>query len=217
MPSFAEHYRGIFKNFGYPLTTRSGVAPPVLDAAEKRLGVRLPTALREYYLVAGAERRFNTCFQRLLPPSKLWIDGRRLVFMEENQSVVFWGIASKASNQVDPTVFQGINDEPIAWYVENRKCSIFLSVILHYQAVNGGLRHCARADAPEKSDYRFKRQGWTYYGEDNGLKAYSRPNQVVCLMSPGDVPLPTGSVLAGGKTRKALEAIGTEIGLEFHC
>jgi hypothetical protein len=214
MSKFVDHYRGIFRNFGYPLTKKTGVAPRVIEATEKRLGVRLPTALRDYYLVAGAERRFNTCFQRLLAPANLWLDHRRLVFMEENQSVVFWGVAASRTKQTDPTVFQGINDEPISWYVENRKCSVFLSVILHYQAVSG-LPHCARADAPDRTNHRFRKHGRTFYGEDSGLKAYSRPNQVVCLM-PGDRPwMQKWSVLAAAKTKRDLEAIGAELGVEF--
>ncbi len=64
-------------------------------------------ALRDDYLCAGRERRFNHVFNRLLPPQEWFIDQGQLVFMEVNQSVVFWGIALEAEMIDDPPIFQG--------------------------------------------------------------------------------------------------------------
>jgi hypothetical protein len=188
MASFKNYYRTLYQTFGYALTERSALPSMVLSGAEKRLGIRVPIALRDYYLVAGRERRFSTCHNRLLPPFKWAVDKNRLIFMEENQWVVWWGVSTRNPDSDDPPVSQGSNDEPITWYPEHRKCSVFLAVMLHYQAVSGGFRFCGRADAPDQSSYRFENNGWTYYGELNSLKAYSRRNQVVCLMPPGDLP-----------------------------
>src|SRR5690349_13306014 len=144
MPSFRRYYRGIYDAFGYPLSERTALSPEVLDAGRKRLGVPVPRALRDYYLVAGRERRFNSCHNRLLPPSKWTVDQRRLVFMEENQAVVYWGVGTRNPDADDPAVWQGVNGEPIAWYAEHRKCSVFLAVMLHYHAVNGGFPFCGQ-------------------------------------------------------------------------
>jgi hypothetical protein len=164
--------------------------------------------------VAGRERRFNTCHNRLLPPSEWTIDKKRLIFMEENQSVFWWGVSIRNPDSDDPPVSQGINEDPITWHPEHRKCSVFLAVMLHYQAVSGGLRYCGSGDAPEQSSYRFEEQGWTYYGEVNSLLAYSRPNQVVCLVPPHDLPfMRNWSVLAGGKTKRDLRTISAELGI----
>jgi len=214
MPSFKSYYRTIYATFGYPLNERTAVSPEVLDAARKRLAVPLPRAVRDYYLVAGRERRFNTSHNRLLPPSKWTVDKGRLIFMEENQAVVYWGVSTRNPRGDDPRVWQGVNGEPITWYPEHRKCSVFLAVMLHYQAVSGGFRFCGRADVPDQTDYRFEEHGWTCYGEVNSMTAYSRPNQVVCVMPPGDLPfMRKWSVLAGGKTRSDLRDIGEELGL----
>jgi hypothetical protein len=80
-----------------------------IDDAEKRLGVRLPGSLKEYYLVAGREKRINQLHNRLLPPEKLRIDSERLVFMEENQWVVYWGVPAVRETEPDAAVFQGVN------------------------------------------------------------------------------------------------------------
>jgi hypothetical protein len=214
--SFKEYYRRIFHTFGYPLTERTALSSKVLRAPEKRLGVQIPAALRDYYLVAGRERRFNACHNRLLAPQKWNIDRQRLIFMEENQAVVWWGVSTRNPDSDDPPVSQGINDEPVTWFPEHRKCSVFLAVMLHYQAVSGGFRFCGCADAPEQSSYRFEENGWTYYGEVNSLKAYSRSHQVVCLMPPGNLPfMQKISVLAGAKTKANFQAIADDIGLTF--
>ncbi len=216
MASFKEYYRTLYSTFGYPLTKSASLSPKVLRAAEDHLGVRSPAALRDYYSVAGRERRFNACHNRLLPPSEWTIDKKRLIFMEENQSVVFWGVSTRNPDSDDPPVSQGINDEPICWYPEHRRCSVFLAVMLHYQAISGGFRYCGKGDAPERTGYRLKEHGWTYYGEVNSLFAYSRPNQVVCLMPPGDLPfMQSWSVLAGGKTANDLRIIAAELGVTF--
>lgn len=206
----------MYQTFGYPLTVRSSLSSEVLAAAEKRLSVRVPAALRDYYLVAGRERRFNACLHRLLPPTKWFLDKQRLIFMEENQCVCWWGVSIRNAGSDDPPVSQGINDEPISWYPEHRKCSVFLAVMLHYQAVGDGYRFCGQADAPDESNYRFEEHGWTHYGKVNSMQAYSRPNQVVCLMPPGDHPfMQKWSILAGGKTKRDLQAIETDLGIAF--
>jgi hypothetical protein len=217
MASFKQYYRTLHRTFGYPLTGRTALSPKVLTAAERRLGVRIPAALRDYYLVAGRERRFGACHNRLLPPHEWRIDKHRLLFMEENQRVVWWGVSTRNPRSQDPPISQGVNDEPITWAREHRRCSAFLAVMLHYQAVSGGFRFCGRADAGDGPGYDLEEHGWTYYGEVNSLMAFSRPNQSVCLM-PTMLPFmdkAAVSVLAGAKTKADLQAIAHDLGLTF--
>lgn len=216
MASFEEHYSEVFATFGYPLTERTALSTTVLAGAERRLGVKIPAALREYYRIAGRERRFNTAHNRLLPPSDWSLDQKRLIFMEENQAVVYWGVSIRNPDSDDPPASQGINNEPITWHPENRKCSGFLTEMLHYQAVCGGFRFCGGVDAPERLSYRFEGHGWRYAGKTGGISAYRRPNQVVCLTPPSDLPFQrNGSILAGGKTRRDLQGIAEELGVSF--
>ena len=214
MASFKSYFRHLYATFGYPLTHRHGLSSDALTAVGRRLAVRIPAALRDYCLIAGRERRFNTSHNRILPPREWKIDKRRLIFMDENQVVVRWGVSVRNSRSDNPPVSQGINGEPIAWYPEHRKCPVFLAVMLHYNAVSGGFRFCARANAPENPGYRLEDRGWTCYGEVNALRAYSRRHQVLCLLPPCELPfMDKWSVLVGGKTGADLSAITEELGV----
>jgi hypothetical protein len=158
MSSFKKYYRKVYQTFGYPLSERQGMPLKVLSEAGKRLGVQIPPALLAYYLVAGRERRFNQCHNRLLAPQEWALDTQRLIFMEENQAVLWWGVSTRNSRSPDPPVSQGINDEPITWIREHRRCSAFLAIMLHYQAVCGGCRFCGSATVPdEAAPYHFKK------------------------------------------------------------
>jgi hypothetical protein len=203
MVPFKKQYRDLFETFGYPLTDGMRVAAKTLVTTEKRLGVKIPNALREYYLVAGRERRFNTCHNRLLPPERLFIDHKKLVFMEENQTVVWWGVSMRNLNSLDSSVFQGVNEDPIAWYLEHKKCSTFLKVMLHYQAVSGGFPFIGSASSPDNVHEMLKRDSWTYVGELNQLWAFNRQNQVVCVTPGSGLPFePAMILLAAGKSKK---------------
>jgi hypothetical protein len=187
----------------------------VLRKTETRLGVRIPLALREYFLVAGNEKRFNCANHRCLHPSKWFVHGKHIVFLEENQSVCLWGVSIKTANASDPSVSQSVNGEEFVWYKEHAKCSTFLNVMLHYQAVSGGLRFCGSAAAPDNL-HELLKKGWKYAGEFNQLWAFGRQNQVVCVVPGGGLPyMPAIMLLGGGKTKEDLRAIEESLSLSL--
>src|SRR5262249_14522109 len=89
-----------------------------IHEAEKRLLIPLPAAVRQYYLVAG-EADVNRAHNIFLRPEDLRFEQGYLIFMEENQAVVHWGIARADLAQPDPTVWQRVNSDPPEWYSEN--------------------------------------------------------------------------------------------------
>jgi hypothetical protein len=103
---FREQYRRIFERLGRPLSARDGIPDQTIAAAEKKLGVRLPRALRDYYLVAGGERVLNRAFNRLCAPRDWELHKGKLIFLEENQTVVVWGVTAFARPSEDPGVSQ---------------------------------------------------------------------------------------------------------------
>src|SRR5262245_18525524 len=125
---FNQQYRSIFETVGYQLTAEDGTPASDIHSAEQRLGNAVPDALRSYYLVAGAERNFNIVHNHLLPPADWSIDQGKLIFMEENQVVVVWGVKATGEPGANPPVYQGVNanDELIYWYKEQDRCSVFL-------------------------------------------------------------------------------------------
>ena len=85
----------------------------------------MPAALNDYYRVAG-ELAINTEHNVLYAPEQLRIENGKLVFMEENQRVVFWGLDLKELKKPDPQVFQANNEAPLKWVPEGKTFSKFL-------------------------------------------------------------------------------------------
>lgn len=214
MRDFAAHYRMLYKRFGYPLGKTHGMAKSVLDAAASRLDVAIPAALRNYYAIAGNERRFNRSLHRFLHPSKWFVQGRHIVFLEENQGCCWWGVSVKSRGAADPMISQGVSgDESIERHKEHDRCSTFISVMLHQQAVSGGYRFHESVPAPDDIYEKLKKD-WEYVGEVNEFWAFSRQNQAACLMAGSGLPfMPDMMLMAAGKTAKDVEAIGESLGV----
>jgi len=71
--SYSTSYQEVIEALTRPLTLEDGVPEPEITAAGHRLGVRLPGALREYYLIAGRFEQLNGAHNRLLTPHD-WLD-----------------------------------------------------------------------------------------------------------------------------------------------
>ncbi|MFJ1884260.1 MULTISPECIES: SMI1/KNR4 family protein [unclassified Streptomyces] len=89
-----------------PLTEADGYAPADLDAAQARLGLPLPAALRDAYQLLGRRPDLTDNQDSLLAPKDLYLDADRgvLVFRVENQSCAYWGIRVTDLDQDDPPV-----------------------------------------------------------------------------------------------------------------
>lgn len=98
---FAAHWTGAALGSG------DGWTEADLAAAEERLGLRLPAALREAYLLFGRRRDLTSNHDVLLGPAELYVDdaGEALVFRHENQGAASWGILIDGLRDDDPAVF----------------------------------------------------------------------------------------------------------------
>jgi len=110
---------------GRDLTKKDGIARARLAACEKRLNLKLPLALRLYYELAAA-LPINKERNVLYDPQHIAKQSGKLVFMEENQRVVFWGLRIEALRRSDPEVFQAQNSTPTVWYSEELTVSDFI-------------------------------------------------------------------------------------------
>ncbi|WP_433543664.1 SMI1/KNR4 family protein (plasmid) [Streptomyces sp. CA-294286] len=97
---FAAHWTGA------ALGSEDGWAEADLDAAEERLGLPLPTALREAYLLFGRRQDLTSNHDVLLGPAELYVDDAKeaLVFRHENQGAASWGIPLDSLPDDDPAV-----------------------------------------------------------------------------------------------------------------
>ncbi|MFE1316843.1 SMI1/KNR4 family protein [Kitasatospora phosalacinea] len=88
--------------WGTPLQPGDGRTDAELDAAEARLGLRLPAALREAHLLLGNRPDLTSNHDTLLPPEELYVDRGHLVHRVENQGCAYWGVPLAALDQDDP-------------------------------------------------------------------------------------------------------------------
>ena len=91
-----------------PLARGDGYGEDVLQSVEEHLGVRLPPALREAYLVLGKRTDLTARQDPLLPPGRLRVDQAEavIVFRRENQACAEWGVAaSHPWNPEDPPAY----------------------------------------------------------------------------------------------------------------
>lgn len=109
-----------------PLEDGDGYPASEIDAAEQRLGLKLPVALREWYQLAGQREDVVAVQNFLRPPDRLFTqeqDGAEVFyFYTENQACVNWGILASDLALDDPPVYL---DETGS--VENRSLSQFVT------------------------------------------------------------------------------------------
>jgi hypothetical protein len=123
---FRQYYKSRFKELlGEPLRSRDGLGDNAVRAKLAKARLTVPKALAEYYSLAGAHW-INENHNPLRTIDKLeWIDDR-LVFMEENQLVAYWGVHRDDTSGANPVVWQGCNGDPITWFQEPYPLAQFL-------------------------------------------------------------------------------------------
>ena len=212
---FKNIYLTAAQNLFGPLPANLGIEEKNLLDTAKDLGVNIPKALHDYYIALGNFKRLNEAHNRLLSPSEWFVDADYVVFMEENQCVVFWGVPSKSDKGFDTAVYQGTNaeEDPIEWYLEHRSCSEFLLAMMHWQAACGGLDWAGLAEL-EKTDIKHFQNHWQHVGQINDLQAFYCLGQAACIIGAGDGL----QAFVGARTEEIfnemadeLESVGIEI------
>jgi uncharacterized protein (TIGR02996 family) len=121
---FNLRYQAAFAALARPLRPKDGVPESRVARGERRLGIRLPRALRDYYLVAGRFDQFNVdVHDHLMPPESWELDSGIVEFLNENQGVARWGVKVNGPAGDDPPVFHAYADEPMDWGEINPRCS----------------------------------------------------------------------------------------------
>jgi hypothetical protein len=208
MVSFAKQLRSTFATLVRPLASEDGQPEASIAGAEARLGLRLPGVLREYYLLAGRLDRFNRAHNELRRPEEWSVEGGKLVFLEENQGVVFWGVEVGTLPEADPRVYQAENvrGRSTEWYLEHERCSEFLIVMLHLQAVWAGYDFLGGSEIGSEALAKFW-TGWTPAGTVKELSAFNRDGAAACVLEGTD----SSQLYVGGRTERDFELIRAEL------
>lgn len=131
---------------GRPLTEADGVPPTAIEAAEARLGVRAPAALKALYLAVGEEPTLMAAFQQFIPAEGWEVVDGKLLFLEENQGVCVW--ATDTSGRV----FRAEDPAAGNWFEEPCGLDEFLQAVLHYQMAEGGYPFAGNLPAANFAD-----------------------------------------------------------------
>lgn len=211
MDDYQSLYLQAFETLGRRLKTEDEVPEAEILAAERRLGLQIPKALTDFYRSAGKADDFNSSLDRLLPPGELAVASGKLLFMEENQAVVLWGTDAGAEQTDDPPVYQATNADPLVWEDVNDHCSVFLLVMLHWAGAFAGAMPNASTAAVDGNLLEELDRNWSFVGEVNGLRAYSRTGKAICFLRWED----EWRIFAGATSEEGMRAIAADLGVTW--
>lgn len=125
------NYESLYQQFAETYLNRhleehEGVEIADISRAERRLCLRLPKALRSYYLVAGKADDLNKAHNIIRPVSEIELDNGFVVFIDENQFVVSWGVRISLAAEDDPIIWQRNNTPPVEWFSEEKSFTEFM-------------------------------------------------------------------------------------------
>ena len=108
------------------------------------------------------------------------------MFVEKNQAVVLWGTDARDKPSDDPPAYQATNDEPLVWERVNEQCSVFLMVMLHWEAACGGAMPCATRRVWDAEFVGILDRKWSFVGDVNGMRAYNKTGAAICFLKWDD-------------------------------
>lgn len=211
--TFRERYRIVVEGLHGALSVGAGLSEEEIALAEQKLGFKVPTALSDFYLLAGRFKGVTEAHNRFYAPADYVRDGDKIVFLEGHQAAFFWGLDASQIQQSDPPIFQGVKPtttEVIEWYPECDRCSDFLVGMICWQAANGGLPYGGFAAAPESIASEL-RKVMTLVWEVLRFVMFGENGAVVCLVQQQD----SKEIQAAARTRGDLERIRQTFGLNW--
>jgi len=166
------------------LITEDGMSISEIENVEKKLGCKIPTILKEFYNLVGNLDMFMSAFQDFPEPYLL---GEKIVFLEENQGVCYWGINKDNVSEL-PTVYvcTDIETENFEWNSEDVNLREFLNIIMYLQCAEGGYEYGSavyESDFENRETYeKFlsdKTVGWEKVVDHNGFVSYQKGDKLI--------------------------------------
>ena len=123
---------------GRKLTIEDGISISKIKDIENKLECKIPTELKDFYNLIGNLDMFMSSFEDFPEP---YLIGNKIVFLEENQGVCYWGINKDDSESPTVYVCTDIESENLEWYSESVNLAEFLKIIMYFQCAQGGCKH----------------------------------------------------------------------------
>lgn len=180
-------YPELFALLGRRLAAQDAVPPQAIDKAGAALQTTVPLALRDFYLQAGNARDFVAVYDQFLAPSEWGVQDGRLVFVEENQDVVRYGVDCGADAPADPPVWIATTGDALEWHPASDTCSGFIAAMLVWQGAFGeALPFTGTGLATPAALAALAGGGWHHVGTVNGMSAYLQSGHAVCQVEWDD-------------------------------
>jgi hypothetical protein len=178
------------KLLGRSLTNNDGFDVRIIENAETRLGQEIPKLLKEFYITVGKLDIFMSSFQRFIKPEDLFYEDGKLVFLEENQKVCFWGV-DKENKEDNPLVYQVQNIDNAVWYSEEILLSDFLQMIMYGQCAEGGYQFSGAIydmDQAELSEFieEITTKNWQKVVDHNNWIIYENDRKLIWYFTDED-------------------------------
>ena len=166
------------------LITEDGMSISEIENVEKKLGCKIPTILKGFYNLVGNLDMFMSAFQDFPEPYLL---GEKIVFLEENQGVCYWGINKDNVSEL-PTVYvcTDIETENFEWNSEDVNLREFLNIIMYLQCAEGGYEYGSavyESNFENRETYEIflsdKTVDWEKVVDHNGFVSYQKGDKLI--------------------------------------
>jgi len=130
--SYPRTFKGFVRRYlGRAWQASDGLPEADVEQTQAQMGIKLPAALRSFYLTLGALPELCTIHNVILPPKDLRFQDDYLVFMDENQEVVSWGMKREDLQTADPIIWQR-NNTSEEWYSEEKPLAELLASMFDF-------------------------------------------------------------------------------------
>lgn len=139
----SPHIRSLYR----PWQPGDGYDEAEIEAAEERLGFRLPAALRNFYRAWGKRRDMTKQGYLLLEPEQLVMREGSLQFCLGDQEIFAWGIERQNLEEANPLVVVALpgalvwEEDGRMWTPSHAHLSSFLDDLMYLSALCGGSIH----------------------------------------------------------------------------
>jgi hypothetical protein len=148
----------------------------------------IPAVLRQFFSDVG-DQRLLSGFHRFLLDDELQRVNGYLLFLEENQGVVLWGVRADGSDDPDVVQFPVVGDELDGPFAEGVPLSTFLLAIMVMQLTHGdAFAHVGHQELPEvqKASALLADGELVPIAAVNGLYAFAGPGVAATLVTGDD-------------------------------
>lgn len=119
---------------GRTIEEHEGIDASVIQKKADTINITLPTTLFDFYATLGNNALFVDGFQHFAQIEELVVNDNKLIFIQENQAVVYWAVDLEDGQTIYQTTdhnFEGI----VNWFKEDFTLNEFLEMLLYFQCV----------------------------------------------------------------------------------